>query len=169
MFKDDQNNILSSDHFEKTETTKPIKNLIQSIEDQKLSIGIKLLSEKVISQNNVLEEKNARPEHDFFFVKKKDSLVKLMINDIRYIRVEGRYCEAITEKGNFIIQVSLHQFMKELPKPDFLRTHRNFIVNAKKIEEIYLDDNLIVLVNNEKVLLSRRFKDAFLKKYKVYT
>ena len=104
----------------------------------------------------------------FFFVKKKKQLIKLVSNDIKFIEVKGRYCEVNTQKGNFILQVALSQFVKELPKPHFLRTHRNYIVNTEKIVSIYPDDNLIILEDNEQVLLSRRYKDIFFKNYKVY-
>ena len=104
----------------------------------------------------------------FFFVKNGSSLTRITFDAITFITVEGQYCKMITEKGNFLIQISLSQFLNSLPQPQFLRTHRNYIVNFKKIECVYLDDNLIILNNGERILLSRTYKVDFIRNCKIF-
>ena len=100
------------------------------------------------------------------FIKKKNSLKKVAINDILYIEVEERYCNIITEKEKFVIQISLTKISNLLDKNKFVKTHRNTIVNKDKIEEIILADNLIILKGDHKINLSDTYKD-FLKKMNI--
>ena len=79
--------------------------------------------------------------------------------DIICIEVEERYCNIISEQDKFVILISLTKLLKLLDNNVFCRTHRNFIVNINKIEEIIPADNLILLSGNHKVTLSETYKD----------
>ena len=100
------------------------------------------------------------------FIKKKNALKKVALNDILYIEVEERYCNIITEKEKFVILISLTKISDLLDKNKFIRTHRNTIVNADKIEEIILADNLVILKGNHKINLGDTYKD-FIKKMNI--
>ena len=132
-----------------------ISNLSNSI------TGLKVDNPNLLSENYT--EKKTAGSH-FFFVKNGTSLSRITFDAIIFITVEGQYCRMITEKGRFLLQTSLNQLMEKLPTSQFLRSHRNFIVNLKKIDVVYLEDNLIVLDNKEEALLSRKFKGEFIKK-----
>jgi DNA-binding LytR/AlgR family response regulator len=73
------------------------------------------------------------------FIKKGKSLKKVLIEDIIYIEVEERYCNIITEK-KFVIMMSLTKMLELLDPARFSRTHRNYVVNLGKIEEIIFND-----------------------------
>jgi len=100
------------------------------------------------------------------FIKKKNALKKVSLQDILYIEVEDRYCNIITEKEKFVILISLTKISELLNKDKFIKTHRNYIVNADKIEEIILADNLVILKGNHKINLSDSYKD-FIKKMNI--
>lgn len=154
--------------FNSAKSTQPFNYLIKPFNKMELLFSIELAIEKFASKNGAFIEKKPVFCNDCLFVKKDDSLIKISLDDISYVIVEGQYCKMVTEKGEFLIQVSLNQFADELPDSQFLRTHRNYMVNLKKIEAIYPNDNLILLKNNEKVLLSRRLKSEIIGKYKIY-
>jgi DNA-binding LytR/AlgR family response regulator len=78
------------------------------------------------------------------FIKKGKSLKKVLIEDIIYIEVEERYCN-ITEKKKFVIMMSLTKMLELLDSSRFSRTHRNYVVNSGKIEEIIFNDNMVIL------------------------
>ncbi len=80
--------------------------------------------------------------------------------------MEERYCNIITEKEKFVIMISLTKISALLDKDKFVKTHRNYIVNTDKIEEIILADNLIILQGNHKINLSDTYKD-FIKKINI--
>ncbi|MDO5970520.1 response regulator transcription factor [Flavivirga aquimarina] len=154
--------------FEKAKLTAPYNYLIKPFNTPELLFSIELALEQFAKKEGAFDNKEPVFITDSFFVKDGQSLVKLSPDDIQYIQVDGPYCNMVTDKGKYILQISLSKFMKELPTNQFLKTHRNYMVNTKKIKAIYPYDNLILLTGEKKIILSRRYKEAFLKNYKIF-
>ena len=154
--------------FDRAKLTKPFSFLMKPFNELEILYALEMAVEKFYEQNNVFlsEDQDTVISSDFLFVKKKNSLKKVAINDILYIEVEDRYCNIITEKEKFVILISLTKISALLDANRFIRTHRNFMVNSTKIEEIILADNLIILKGGYKVTLSNSYKD-FIKKMKI--
>jgi len=154
--------------FERAKLTKPFSFLLKPFNELEILYAIEMALEKFYAQPNVFmsEEQDTVVTNDYLFIKKKNSLKKVAINEILYIEVEERYCNIITEKEKFVIQISLTKISNLLDKNKFVKTHRNTIVNTDKIEEIILADNLIILKGDHKINLSDTYKD-FLKKMNI--
>ena len=154
--------------FERAKLTKPFSFLMKPFNELEILYAIEMAVEKFYEQTNVFlsEEQDTVISNDFLFIKKKNTLKKVALNDILYIEVEERYCNIITEKEKFVILISLTKISDLLDKNKFIKTHRNTIVNSEKIEEIILADNLIILKGNHKITLSDTYKD-FIKKMNV--
>lgn len=154
--------------FERAKLTKPFSFLMKPFNELEILYAIEIAVEKFYTQSNVFqsEEQDTVISNDFLFIKKKNSLKKVALEDILYIEVEERYCNIITEKEKFVILISLTKISDLLDKNKFIKTHRNTIVNRDKIEEIILADNLIILKGNHKINLSDTYKD-FLKKMNI--
>ena len=154
--------------FERAKLTKPFSFLMKPFNELEILYAIEMAVEKFYEQTNVFltEEQNTVISNDFLFIKKKNSLKKVALQDLLYIEVEERYCNIITEKEKFVILISLTKISALLDPAKFIRTHRNTIVNADKIEEIILADNLIILQGNHKINLSDTYKD-FIKKMNI--
>ncbi|MEG1227612.1 LytR/AlgR family response regulator transcription factor [Flavobacterium plurextorum] len=154
--------------FERAKLTKPFSFLMKPFNELEILYAIEMAVEKFYDQTNVFlsEEQDTVISNDFLFIKKKNTLKKVALNDILYIEVEERYCNIITEKEKFVILISLTKISDLLDKNKFIKTHRNTIVNSEKIEEIILADNLIILKGNHKITLSDTYKD-FIKKMNV--
>lgn len=153
--------------FERAKLTKPFSFLMKPFNELEIVYALEMAIEKFYEQTNVFLSDNQDTviSTDYMFIKKKNALKKVSINDILYIEVEDRYCNIITEKEKFVILISLTKINELLDKNKFIRTHRNYIVNSDMIEEIILADNLIILKGNHKVNLSDNYKD-FVKKIK---
>lgn len=154
--------------FERAKLTKPFSFLMKPFNELEILYAIEMAVEKFYEQTNVFltEEQDTVISNDFLFIKKKNSLKKVALQDLLYIEVEERYCNIITEKEKFVILISLTKISALLDPTKFIRTHRNTIVNADKIEEIILTDNLIILKGNHKINLSDTYKD-FIKKMNI--
>lgn len=154
--------------FERAKLTKPFSFLMKPFNELEILYAIEMAVEKFYDQINVFlsEEQNTVISNDHLFIKKKNALKKVSTNDILYIEVEERYCNIVTEKEKFVILISLTKINELLDKNKFIKTHRNTIVNADKIEEIILADNLIILKGNHKINLSDTYKD-FIKKMNI--
>ncbi len=154
--------------FERAKLTKPFSFLMKPFNELEILYALEMAVEKFYEQTNVFlsEDQNTVVSHDSLFIKKKNALKKVALNDILYIEVEERYCNIITEKEKFVILISLTKISTLLDPNQFIRTHRNTIVNSNKIEEIILADNLIILKGNYKINLSDTYKD-FIKKMNI--
>jgi DNA-binding LytR/AlgR family response regulator len=154
--------------FERAKLTKPFSFLMKPFNELEILYAIEMAVEKFYDQTNVFlaEEQDTVISNDYLFIKKKNALKKVALNDIIYIEVEERYCNIITEKEKFVILISLTKISELLDKTKFIKTHRNSIVNSDKIEEIILADNLIILKGNYKINLSDTYKD-FIKKINI--
>jgi len=97
-----------------------------------------------------------------FYVKKNNILIKIYLADISHINIEGRYSELVTSSGKYIIQKSLKSLAKIFPADNFIRIHRNHMINTDKIEKIYLKDNLITLKNQVKLNIGNQYKQLFI-------
>ncbi|MDQ6470382.1 response regulator transcription factor [Flavobacterium sp. LHD-80] len=154
--------------FERAKLTKPFSFLMKPFNELEILYAIEMAVEKFYAQTDVFlsDEQDTVISNDHLFIKKKNALKKVSINDILYIEVEERYCNIITEKEKFVILISLTKISELLDKNKFVKTHRNTIVNSDKIEEIILADNLIILKGNHKINLSDTYKD-FIKKINI--
>ncbi|TDP03779.1 LytR/AlgR family response regulator transcription factor [Flavobacterium sp. 245] len=154
--------------FERAKLTKPFSFLMKPFNELEILYAIEMAVEKFYAQTNVFlsEEQDTVISNEHLFIKKKNALKKVSINDILYIEVEERYCNIITEKEKFVILISLTKISELLDKNKFVKTHRNTIVNSDKIEEIILADNLVILKGNHKINLSDTYKD-FIKKINI--
>ncbi|MFY0632037.1 MAG: response regulator transcription factor [Flavobacteriaceae bacterium] len=147
--------------FERAKLTHPYSYLVKPFNELEILYAIDTAVEKFYNQSDAFlnEESATVISTESLFIKKGRSLKKVLINDIIFIEVEEKYCNIITEKEKFVILISLVKILELLDKTKFYRTHRNFIVNSEKIEEIVLSDNLILLQGNHKATLSDTYKD----------
>ena len=154
--------------FERAKLTKPFSFLMKPFNELEILYAIEMAVEKFYEQTNVFhsEDQNTVISNDTLFIKKNKVLKKVKIEDIVYIEVEDRYCNIITDTEKFVILISLTKIIQLLDAGKFCQTHRNYIVNLSKIEQININDNLIILKGNHKVTLSDKYKD-FVKNFRI--
>jgi len=152
--------------FERAKLTRPYSFLLKPFNELEILYALEMAVEKFYDQRHVFlsQDKNTVISEEYLFVKKNKALKKVLIDDIVYIEVEERYCNIITEKDKFVIMMSLTRILELLHPDKFSRTHRNYAINAGKIEEIIVNDNLILLKGNHTVTLSDTYK-SFLDKF----
>lgn len=146
--------------FERAKLTKPFSFLMKPFNELEILYAIEMAVEKFYDQTNVFSsgENDTVISNDFLFIKKKDALKKVKLEDIIYIEVEERYCHIITEQEKFLILISLTKLMEQLNAKKFFQTHRNIVIQADKIVEIIPSQNLIILKGNHSVTLSDKYK-----------
>ncbi|MGH1386899.1 LytR/AlgR family response regulator transcription factor [Kordia sp.] len=147
--------------FNRAKLTHPYNYIIKPYNELELIYAIETAIEKFYDQEDSFsaEDENTIISKEHLFIKKGKSLKKVRTNDIIFIEVEEKYCNIVTEKEKFVILISLVKILELLDETIFYRTHRNFIINIHKVEEIIPQDNLILLSGNYKATLSGKYKD----------
>ena len=116
------------------------------------------LQERISVSNKVENQKKA----DFFFIKLDNRLEKIFFNEILFIESKRNYIEIQTEKrGTFITHLTLQQTEKELPKTDFLRVQKSFIISKNAVESI--EGNQVV-IKDTKIPISRNSSEEIIDK-----
>jgi two-component system, LytTR family, response regulator len=108
-----------------------------------------------------LTEKISFTSVDYIFVKTEYRLEKIKISDILYVEGMNEYLKIVTIDKS-ILTLQNFKYMEEImPKDNFIRVHKSYIVAIDKIENI--ERNRIKI---QKVIIpiSETYKDAFLKK-----
>ena len=151
--------------FERAKLTRPFSYLMKPFNELEILYAIEIAFEKFYNQVNVFsnEAQNTVVSEEYFFIKKSNSIKKLLISSVLYIEVEGRYCKIVTETETYLILMSLLKLSDLLDAKVFFKISRSTIVNSLKIIEIVLNDNLIILEGNHKVMLNDSYKE-FIKK-----
>jgi DNA-binding LytR/AlgR family response regulator len=147
--------------FERAKLTSPFSFLMKPFNELEILYAIEMAVEKFYNQVNVFsnEEQSSVISEQYMYIKKNNSLKKVLINSILFIEVDGRYCKIITENEMFLILISLTKISELLDSKVFIQTSRNSIVNSFKIIEIVLNDNLVILEGKHKVILADKYKE----------
>lgn len=125
------------------------------IKPVKLPRFIKAVS-KIDVTNNI--DKNDNNE---MYINIDRRLVKINIPDIYLIEAKGDYINIKTETKNHIVHTTMKKIEMKLPDSLFLKIHRSFIINTKKIIDI--EDNS-VLIKKEVIPVSRSNRPELMKR-----
>jgi len=95
------------------------------------------------------------------YVSMNRRLVKIDISTINVIEAKGDYIMLKTACGNFTVYSTLKRIVDKLPVDLFLKVHRSFVINTRKIVDI--EDNS-VLIGKEVIPVSRSNRSELMKR-----
>lgn len=154
------------EHFEAAQQSNFVGYIVKPFQKYTLKSALQMatIPAKEEQEQKKEDKEEGFLEGDFLFFKKADLYQKVAIQDIAFIRTSNIYSEVILEDGTkFIIRFFLSDMEKILPKNDFFRSHRKFIVRLDKIESVDMVLNRI-LVCGEYIPFSRSKKEEMKKK-----
>ncbi|WP_340075149.1 LytTR family DNA-binding domain-containing protein [Leptobacterium sp. I13] len=99
-------------------------------------------------------------ENDLF-VNIDRRLVKINIPDIYLVEAKGDYISIKTDNKNYVVHSTLKKIESKLPDDIFLKVHRSYIINLKKIIDI--EDNS-VLIAKDVIPVSRSNRPELMKR-----
>ncbi len=123
---------------------------------------IKLNENKEINTEKLSE--NYAETIDRIVVRQGAKLVIVPVDDIIYLESSENYVKIKTHNGSFLKEKTMKYFEEHLPKKDFVRLHRSYIVKLTQILSIepYTRDSYIAtLKNNEKIKVSQEGYKSF--------
>ncbi|MBC5993971.1 LytR/AlgR family response regulator transcription factor [Pontibacter cellulosilyticus] len=102
--------------------------------------------------------------HDTLFVKVRNRLEKVSLDDIVWAEAQDIYCNIKTPQHIYLVSQSLKNLEQRLPGKDFMRVHRSYIVRLTAIEAI--EDNNI-LIGGKSIPIGNTHKDSLLKRLQI--
>lgn len=152
--------------FNEAKYLAPFRYLLKPFNELELIFTLELIINQYTDKQSDVATEDV---NDCFplLLKKKNSFFKVEEDDIIYIEVEGRYCNIITSNLNFLVKTSLDDFTKSLPKKNFIKTHRKYVINKNAVKEVILSQNTIILKGDYNVSLGRTYKNDFMELYNI--
>ena len=107
-----------------------------------------------------LLSKSPRPSSPLsrIVVRKANSINIIPIDQIRYVEAQDDYVMIYHSAGKALKQKTMKFYEDNLPKADFVRIHRSYIVNVveiKRIEPYGKDNHIAILHSGDKLPVSR--------------
>lgn len=123
--------------------------LLKPIEDQRFEKTLRRLEkeqirtrekeiESPLSTVEQLLKEHLKTEHQpkKITLERDDRLYVVDMSEIIYIETDERCTKVITEKGDFLSNLTLTDWEEKLWDPPFFRAHRSYLVNLEKIQEV---------------------------------
>ena len=111
-----------------------------------------------LSAPSVYAANDATPAK-YIFVKAEYKTYKINLDDIIYIEGLKDYSKIYTVSGNTMTLKSLKSIETMLPKQEFMRVHRSYIIAINKIRVV--SKNQITTIANQDIPVSEGFRDEF--------
>ena len=127
--------------------------LLKPVTKDRFKNSIDRLINRIECQKIILEKKEYLVHFKCNFKSEK-----LEARSIRWIEAMGDYVKVVTKNKNYMVLSTMKSFLDKLPENQFIRIHKSYIVNLKKVIN-YTARN--VNTDGEVLPLSRKQKEVF--------
>ncbi len=103
----------------------------------------------------LLMEKKEETKKEDIFIKADGMLTRLNYDDILYIESMGDYVKFCTKEKKYLSHGTLKSVEEKIASPQFMKVHRSFIVNLRKIRNI---QDYTLLIGEALVPISKMLK-----------
>jgi DNA-binding LytR/AlgR family response regulator len=112
-------------------------------------------------KNNKNESKSDSETNNDLYVNIDRRLIKIDLPSIYLIEAKGDYIHIKTEDKDYVVHSTLKKIEEKLPHSLFIKVHRSYIINIKKIIDI--EDNS-VLIKRDVIPVSRSKRPELMKR-----
>lgn len=148
--------------FDKERFDQAISRVKNHIDLRNASLFQQQIKELVIEQEVKKDQQFIRS----LSIKESGRLKFIAVDDVYFFESHGNYVKLHLDQSSKIYRSTMHKLEMVLNPDIFIRIHRSFILNIRKIKKIqYLNNNeyRFTLVNKQQVVSSRSYKDEIAK------
>jgi DNA-binding LytR/AlgR family response regulator len=162
------------DTYNQAKAAQPYAFMSKPFRQADLSRTVELVLQKVAEEKSQMVptapgealQKGEGILSDRIFVRYKDRMVKIMLEEILFAEADRSYCKIHTANAEYMMTLPLGAFEEKLQSADFLRIHRSHIINVNKIEAV-MDNYNYVSLGKHTLPVSRGFQEALALRLKV--
>lgn len=112
---------------------------------------------KALAWFSVSQKQQTYAEDRFMFVKSDYKLIRVSLDDILYIEGLKDYVRIYMQDGQRIMSLmNMKKLEDYLPRPEFLRTHRSYIVHMTRAQSV---DRFRIVFGDQYIPISDSYKD----------
>lgn len=147
--------------YERARPVRPAAFLYRPIPDRDLAHAIDLALAAPGAPRSFGEEpdpqlpdgESAMFQYNRLFLKVKDRLCRIMVQDILWVEADDYYCKVVTDEREYLVTKTLKKFSAMLPlETSFVRCHRSYLVNLRRVTEV---GDSYILLGHHKLPVSR--------------
>jgi DNA-binding LytR/AlgR family response regulator len=130
--------IYLTDHIDKKKTERALKTfpanyLTKPYDDAKLILAIEMAFNNAQRPQG---KRSQRAPNDIFVRTENQQFEKVAMRDVIYLEAARSYCYVVTDKNKYIMCSSMNQVQEQFENSDFIRVHRSYVVNSKRITKL---------------------------------
>jgi DNA-binding LytR/AlgR family response regulator len=112
--------------------------------------------QKAIDIHSLRSQPGSRNAVDHFFVKCDSKFEKVLYNDVKYIEALQNYVVIYVGNKKLITYLTMSGLESQLPKEQFLKVHKSYIVSIPQIKAIEGNE---ILIGDARIPISRNLKE----------
>ena len=120
-------------------------------------------AEKPIENMALAEEETDLVINNHLLIKDNYHFIKIALSDILWFESDNNYVEIKTLQKKFVIRCSLKRLLDQLPITDFVKCHKQFIINIFQVESFKTNE---VKIQGVTIPISRNTQDEVLRMLK---
>ncbi|MCF8372687.1 MAG: LytTR family DNA-binding domain-containing protein [Bacteroidales bacterium] len=106
------------------------------------------------------ESTKIESNEEFLFIKSEHKILRINLSEIKYIESMREYVRIHSENQKPVMALmSMKKVEEFLPNNNFMRVHRSFIVNLKKVAHV--ERHRIIFDNKVYIPISEQYKEKF--------
>lgn len=114
----------------------------------------------LIDLTTTQQKESIKRKANHLFVKSEYKLIRIELDDIKYLESQHEYVKIhLINNAPVLTQITLKGIEEQLPAEQFMRVHRSFIVNLKRVSVI--ERNRIVFDGKVYIPVSDQYKKKF--------
>jgi DNA-binding LytR/AlgR family response regulator len=156
--------------FNRASRTQAVHFILKPFDELQLQRAIEWTVRKMAHQRTDAEGEEWKEDvlfEDHFYIKKKQKLEKVVLDEVRFAEADGHYCTLHTGDQKYMLRMSFSELLNKLPGNNFLQTHRSFVANKTHVDSINLEDSVLEM-GEATVPLSKGHRDKVLEALKWY-
>ena len=135
--------------------------LVKPISLERFQKAIQKAENSAIKEKTIVDDKVELSSGNDLYVNIDRRLIKIDIPSIYLVEAKGDYINVKTDDKNYTVHSTLKKIEDKLPQDLFLKVHRSYIINIKKIVDI--EDNS-VLIKRDVIPVSRSNRPELMKR-----
>lgn len=116
-------------------------------------------AEKALRQFNLLKAGRGAGVQERIFVRSEYKIIPIDVDGITYVESRGEYVRIYTDNSKPVMTLgSLKNYEEKLPQDKFMRIHRSYIVNLRRIDAV---ERKQVLIGEKRIPVGESYEKPF--------
>jgi Response regulator of the LytR/AlgR family len=116
------------------------------------------IQQKESTQQDLIKEKNDITQEGVLFLRFNRIIKKVFLSDIDYFEAKSNSTRCFVKGEALLLRVQMNDIEKMLPKGEFARIHKSYIIPIRKIDKIVKH---VVYINETALRIGANYREMF--------